>query len=129
MGILKSHLGGKYLASSDLDGDGKEFGMVLTIAGISEADVSRQDDPTSEIRPILAFKEDVKSLVLNKTNLSFVTGRFGEDDQKIVGCKVGVWVNPEVEYAGKLVQGLRLCDHKAIAEAGGDEGKTPDVPF
>ncbi len=124
MGILKSHLGGKYLASSDLDGDGKEFGMVLTIAGISEADVSRQDDPTSEIRPILAFKEDVKSLVLNKTNLSFVTGRFGEDDEKIVGCKIGVWVNPEVEYAGKLVQGLRLCDHKSIGD-----GEEKEIPF
>ncbi len=123
MGILKSHLGGKYLASSDLAGDGKEFGKVLTISGISEADVSRQDDPTSEIRPILEFEGDTKSLVLNKTNLSFVTGKFGEDDAKIVGCKIGVWVNPEVQYAGKLVQGLRLCDHKSI----GNDGE--EIPF
>ncbi len=125
MGILKSHLGGKYLASSDLDGDGKEFGRVLTISGIEEADVSRQDDPTSELRPILNF-EDSKGLVLNKTNLNFVTGHFGEDDNKVVGCKVGVWVNPRVEYAGKLVQGLRLCDHREI----GKEGATDkEIPF
>lgn len=109
MGILKEHAGGKYLASSDLDGDGKEFGNIVTITDITEDDVSRQDDPTSEMRPILHFKE-CKALVLNKTNLNFILGRFGEDEKKVIGNKVLVWVNPDVEYAGKVVKGLRLAD-------------------
>ena len=109
MGILKDHAGGKYLASTDLDGDGKEFGNIVTITDITEADVSRQDDPTSEMRPILHF-EECKGLVLNKTNLNFVLGRFGEDEKKVIGNKVLVYVDPNVTYAGKTVSGLRLAD-------------------
>jgi hypothetical protein len=111
MGILKDHSGGKFLASSDLDGDGKDFGMILEITDITEEDVSRQDDPESQLRPILHFKE-AKPLVLNKTNLNFVLGRFGEDEKKVIGNKVLVWCNPDVEYAGKVVKGLRLADPK-----------------
>lgn len=109
MGILKDHSGGKYLASSDIDGDGKEFGNIVTISDITEADVSRQDDPQSEMRPIIHF-EECKPLVANKTNLGFILGKFGEDEQKVIGNKVLVYIDPEVMYAGKKVKGLRLAD-------------------
>jgi len=125
MGILKDHAGGKYLASSDLPGDGKDHGLVLTISDITEADVSRQDDDKSEMRPILEFKE-MKGLVLNKTNLNFILARWGDDEKKVVGCKVGVFVDPNVQFAGKTVKGLRLCDHKDITES---EDLDKEIPF
>ncbi len=109
MGILKDHAGGKYLASSDLDGDGKEFGMILTITDITEDDVSRQDDPQSEMRPIIHFAE-AKPLVANKTNLNFILGRYGDIEEKVIGNKVLAYVDPDVMYAGKKVKGLRLAD-------------------
>lgn len=111
MGILKDHKGGKYLASDDLEGTGKEFGLTLTITAITEDDVSRQDDPESEMRPVLHFEKQ-KPMVLNKTNLNFILSRFGDDDKKVIGNQVLVWVNPDVEYQGKLVKGLRLADAK-----------------
>lgn len=122
MGILKDHAGGKFLASSDLGGDGKDQGIVATITDITEDDVSRQDDPQSEIRPILHL-ENYKPLVMNKTNLNFILARWGDDESKVIGCKVGVYVDPTVQYAGKTVKGLRLCDHKEIVE------HDTDIPF
>ncbi len=119
MGILKDHSGGKFLASSDLDGDGKDQGLVVTISDITEADVSRQDDDHSEIRPILHF-EETKPLVMNKTNLNFILAKWGQDEKKVLGNKVGVFVDPTVQYAGKTVKGLRLCDHKEIVRLDDD---------
>ena len=122
MGILKQHAGGKFLASSDLGGDGKPGGSVFTITDITEEDVSRQDDPKSELRPILHF-EGAKPLVLNKTNLNFILSRCGDEEKKVIGCKVGVYVDPYVEFAGKTVKGLRLCDRKEIVIL------DDDIPF
>ncbi len=118
MGILKDHAGGKYLRSDDINGVGKGFGLVQEIAKFSEADVSRSDDPESEIKPILHFQSDLKPMVLNATNLNMILALFHTDDEdKIEGQKIGVWVDDRVAYAGKMVKGLRLCDHKEIKEA------------
>ncbi len=115
MGILKSHMGGKYLRSDDIDGTGKEFGIVAEITDFTEADVSRKDDDASEVKPIIHFDGDWKPMVLNSTNLSTVIALFGDDETKVIGKKIGVWVDDRVQYAGKLVKGLRLCDHKEIS--------------
>ena len=117
MGILRQHSGGKYLRSDDLDGTGKAFGVVEQILEFTEADVSRSDDPTSEIKPILHFNGDRKPMVLNATNLNKILALFhSDDDDKVIGQKVGIWVDDEVAYQGKMVKGLRLCDHKEISE-------------
>ena len=122
MGILKDHAGGKYLRSDDLVGTSKEFGQVETIADFTEADVSRSDDPESEMKPILHFESDTKAMVLNATNLQMILALFHTDDEeKIKGQKIGVWVDDRVAYQGKMVKGLRLCDHKEIKEAFDDE--------
>ena len=119
MGILKDHMGGKYLRSDDIAGTGKDFGLVQTIAEFTEADVSRSDDPESELKPILHFAGDLKAMVLNATNLQMILALFHTDDEeKIKGQKIGVWVDDRVAYQGKMVKGLRLCSHKEI---GGDE--------
>lgn len=115
MGILKDHLGGKYLRSDDINGVGKAFGIVETISDFTEADVSRSDDPTSEVKPILHFSGETKPMVCNATNLNMIAALFKTDDEsKIVGQKIGIWVDDRVAYQGKMVKGLRLCDHKEV---------------
>ena len=119
MGILKDHAGGKYLRSDDIPGTGKAFGQVEEIATFTEADVSRSDDPESEIKPIIHFVSDTKPMVLNATNLNMILALYHTDDEeKIVGQKIGVWVDDRVAYQGKMVKGLRLCSHKEVGGEG-----------
>lgn len=122
MSLLKKHAGGKYLAADDF-GERlyKEAGVVLTIAGLSEANVAREDQ-REEIKLIVAF-EDSKSLVANKTNTNMIVGLFGSEDNHAIGKKIGLYVDPDVKNKGKTVKGLRLCDHNEI----GDQAN--DVPF
>lgn len=117
MGILKQHAGGKFLRSDDLGGIDKAFGIVATITDFTEADVSRQDDPDSELKPVIHFDGDLKPMVLNTTNLNMVLALFKTDDEeKIKGQKIGIYVDDRVQYAGRTVKGLRLCDHREIGE-------------
>jgi hypothetical protein len=121
MGILKDHAGGKFLKSDDIFGVQKEFGVIEVIKDFTESDVSRSDDPTSEIKPILHFMGDLKPMVLNTTNLNMILALFHTDDEsKIIGQKIGIYVDDRVSYQGKLVKGLRLCHHDEV----GTEKKT-----
>lgn len=110
MGILKQHAGGKYLSSADIDGTGKENGIIATITDITEDNVARADDPNQELKAVLHFKGDTKPMVLNKGNLGFVLAAFGDDDKNAYGKDVLIWVDPDVKYQGKTVSGLRLAD-------------------
>ena len=122
MGILKDHAGGKYLKSEDIFGVQKEFGVIQTIKDFTEADVSRSDDPESEIKPILHFEGDLKPMVLNATNLNMILALYHTDEEeKIIGQKIGVYVDDRVAYQGKMVKGLRLCSHKEIGESFNEE--------
>jgi len=121
-GLLKKHSGGSYLSSEDFgERLGKDAGVILTIADLTEANVAREDQKP-EYKLIIHF-EDSKPLVANKTNTNMLTALFGTDETKVLGCKIGLWVNPEVEHKGKMVKGLRLCDQKEIGEFG------DDIPF
>ena len=116
MGILKDHAGGKYMRSDDISGVQKEFGIVAEITDFTEADVSRSDDPQSEVKPVIHFSGDLKPMVLNTTNLNMVLSLFKTDrEDQIIGQRIGIYVDDRVAYQGKLVKGLRLCDHKEIS--------------
>lgn len=121
-GLLKKHAGGTYLSSEDFgERIGKDAGVILTIADLSEANVAREDQKP-EFKLICHF-EDQKPLACNKTNCNMITGLFGTDETKVIGQKIGLWVNPDVTHKGKTVKGLRLCDHREIGEFG------DDIPF
>lgn len=123
MSLLKKYSGGKYLSSEDFPEERvwKETGVILTITGFDEANVAREGQP-EEVKLIIHFK-DSKSLVANKTNANMVCDLFGVDESRVVGQKIGLYVDPEVKNKGKTVRGLRLCDHKSIGESGND------IPF
>jgi len=122
MSLLKKHAGGKYLAADDFgDRLNKEAGVILTINSLSEANVAREDQ-RPEVKLIVGF-EDSKPLVANKTNTNMIVGLFGTVEDKVIGCKIGLYVDPDVKNKGKTVKGLRLCDYKEIGESG------DDIPF
>jgi len=124
MSLLKKHSGGKYLSSEDFPENRvwKETGVVLTITDFTESNVAREG-AEPEVKLICHF-EDSKPLVCNKTNTSMITDLFGVDESKVIGKKIGLYVDPEVKNKGKTVRGLRLCDHKAIGQEFSD-----DIPF
>ena len=122
MSLLKKHAGGKYLAADDFgERLHKEAGVVLEITGLSEANVAREDQ-RPEVKLIVEFK-DSKSLVANKTNTNMIVGLFGSEEDKVIGKRIGLYVDPDVKNKGKTVKGLRLCDHKEIGEF------ADDIPF
>ena len=134
MSLLTKHAGGKYLRSDDLPGTGTENAVKLIISNVTEANVARQDQQP-EYKAVLEFEGDTKPMVLNATNLKMLIKNFGtEDENKIIGKVVSVYVKDDVEYQGEVVMGLRILksiDHAEPTKK--DEPPTgepdDDIPF
>jgi hypothetical protein len=80
--------------------------IVATIAGVEMRDVGSEDN--AETKPVMDFKEDIKSLVLNVTNITTLEMLYGDDSDNWVGQKIEVYADPNIMYAGKRVGGLRV---------------------
>ena len=126
--------GGTYLRKDDVSDD-----MLLTIKSINRETVGNDED--AEEKYILYFKELDKGLVLNKTNIQMAAKATGEDDSdNWPGKKIVLYFDESVQYAGKVVGGLRLrAARKAAKPPGQTESKHPptaslddldeDIPF
>ena len=93
----------KYLAKEDVG----TTGMNLTIAGFKRETVGNGAD--ADERAVMYFKEDFKPMVLNKTNknrlkhyLSVTTA------EECAGKKINVYNDPDIEFGGEIVGGLRI---------------------
>ena len=117
----------KYLAKDDVG----EAGKVLTIAGFAHADIGQGAD--TERKAIINWKEDIKPMVLNKTNAERLKYIFKSDDPStVIGSVVNVYNDPMVEFAGKLVGGLRIrpagtAQDQSRAPLQGNQQPTPPV--
>lgn len=77
----------------------------LTITKVVAEEVGRD----KEIKPVAYFKEDTRGLVLNKTNYGVLAEALGSTDtDRWVGTRVELSYNPEVQFGGKTVGGLRI---------------------
>lgn len=72
-------------------------------------------DDGNELKTILAFQGNVKSMILNKTNAEFLVAEFGDDSDLWLGKTVELYVDPSVMFGGKRIGGVRL---RAPAGAG-----------
>lgn len=90
----------KYLAKTDLPA----AGLNLTIAGFTMVHLNDGD------KPAMAFLEaNIKPMLVNKTNRNRLTEIFGTDDsQQMIGRRVNVYNDPNVEMGGAQVGGLRV---------------------
>ena len=108
----------KYLTKGDV-GNGK----LLTIKEWKKEDVSMENQPAS-MKYVLYFDEEKKGLVLNNTNgkrIQSVAGSADFDDW--AGTKVVLYNDPDVEFAGKTVGGIRIRAPK------NQQQEEQDIPF
>ena len=93
----------KYLKQSDVADD-----TVVTVEKVGKANVAREgDDP--EYKWLVRFAEFKKPMVLNSTNIKRLAKACqSEDTDDWTGKQVILYVDPDVEFAGNVVGGLRI---------------------
>lgn len=94
----------KYLKQADVGEDG----LILTIKGFKQEELE-DDNGNNESKVIMYFMEDVKPMVLNRTNSQLVgvaTGAKTAGEAK--GKKIVVYSDPTVGFGGKITGGLRI---------------------
>lgn len=113
----------KYLSKDDVG----EAGRNLTIKGFKREPV-KNDAGTNEDKAVMYFEEDIKPMILNKTNmnrLAVITKAETTGDCK--GKTINVFCDPMVEFGGKIVGGLRIRAEQAVQQpAPADDD---DLPF
>ena len=106
-------IGGNYLKKEDIDG-----ARIVTLTDVwSEAVLS-----AGRKKLVVSFREFEKPLILNKTNIKRLARIFGTGDTKAWRGPVTLYVEPGVEYAGRVVGGIRVRP-AAKAES---RGESPD---
>jgi hypothetical protein len=121
----------KYLKQSDVDED-----RVVTVVKVGKANVAKEGEEP-EYKWLIRFKEFNKPMVLNSTNIKRLAKACASDDtDEWVEKQVVLYVDPDVEFAGNVVGGLRVRAHKAPpksvmpAQTGGRFDDVPDdIPF
>lgn len=93
---------GSYLKKEDVPQP-----QLLTISAVKEEQVGHGE--SSDTRAVCYFEEVEKGLVLNVTTINTLEALFGTDESDaFAGKKVVLYADPEVQYQGKRVGGLRL---------------------
>ena len=108
---MSNFLGGQFLAAADLSGKVAD----ATISGCT-AEMMQGSNGQQQQKPVLAFSNVTKRMVLNKTNLSVLCSAFGTDSGQWVGKSVQLYAEPTF-MAGKQLMGLRLRPVVAAAPA------------
>lgn len=97
----------------------KFLGSYLRKEEIPDPIIARVRDAKEEIleenegpkpKLVLYFEEFEKGLVCNKTNINLLIDFFGGDDEidHWIGHDIGLYVDPNVMFAGKRVGGIRV---------------------
>ena len=98
---------------------------LLTVKLVDVANVAREGEKADN-KPVMHFREMDKPMVLNSTNLKRAAKAFGSDEtDDWVGKKIVLYFDPDVEFGGEIVGGLRLRAPKGQQP----EPEDLDVPF
>lgn len=100
---LKAMYGGRMLSTDDI-GDRK---IRTKIQKVRKEEV-RKDDGTKQWRLVLSLESLDKSMVVNATIKDVLVAALGRVPSKWIGASVGIFVDPNVMFAGKRVGGVRL---------------------
>lgn len=93
----------KYLRKEDAPNP-----ILVTVSRVTKENVAKPNDPP-KVRGILYFIELEKGMVLNATNLKRAARALNSDDTDAwIDRKLVVYTDPDVEYGGELVGGLRI---------------------
>lgn len=122
----------KYLRQQDVDGE-----IPVTVHALKKVNVAR-DDEDPEYRWTVKFAEYPKPMVLNVTNLKRMAKALGDDTDGWLGNQVILYVDPDIEFGGNVVGGLRIkgVPRKVVRPAGKVDERNPpagideqDPPF
>jgi hypothetical protein len=121
-------------------------GILVTIKEVAQENVAKEGAP-EEMKWCCFFSECEKPLVLNSTNIQLIAAITGKQTtEEWTGCKVVLYNDPTVSYAGKIMGGIRVRAPRGralnqtpaqarpapaqapVAPAAEPEGD-PDVPF
>jgi len=115
----------KYLTKDDVGEDG----MILTIKGVRMETL--ESDEGNEDKVVLHFQENVKPMVLNRTNAQLIavaTGAKTAGEAK--GKKIVVFNDPTVSFGGKITGGLRIRKVSGAPKAAPkDDDLNDSIPF
>ena len=107
----------KYLKGSDVGP-----GILVKFKSVTKENVGKEDDP--EWKYVALFDGAPKPMVLNKTNIKKLEKAFESDNtDDWTGKECVIYFDPDVEFGGEAVGGLRIRKPKA---------QTPpekDLPF
>lgn len=115
----------KYLSKSDVGEDG----LILTIKGF-RMETLKSDDG-DEDKMVMHFMEDMKPMVLNRTNAQLVGVATGSKNAgEARGKQIVVFNDPTVGFGGKITGGLRIkkvtgAPRPATPRAEFDEASVP----
>lgn len=123
----------KYLKQSDVEED-----TVVTVDKVGKANVAREGDEP-EYKWLIRFKEFKKPMVLNSTNIKRLAKACdSEDTDEWIGKQAILYVDPDVEFGGNVVGGIRIRAHRQEkqprqvqqAPTGGKfDDMSDDIPF
>jgi hypothetical protein len=117
----------KYLTKDDVGEDG----LVLTVKGFRMETLKGDDG--EEDKMVLHFMEDVKPMVLNRTNSQLVgvaTGAKVAGEAR--GKQIVVYNDPTVSFGGKITGGLRIkkiAGQPKAAPPKSNVDPDDDIPF
>jgi|TARA_R110000751_G_scaffold80621_1_gene162679 hypothetical protein len=116
---------GTYLKGEELTTEGENF----RITGVTEEVLANRDGSPGDTRFILALS-GAKPLVLNKTNIRRLVAAFDSNESdEWIGKTIQLYLDPDVEFGGEVVGGIRL---RAVPKAAKKAGKPTDedaIPF
>ena len=120
---LDSAYGSKFRSGPDV-GDRKIRSKVLKV----RKDDMRGKDGTSRKRLVLVLEGLDKPMVLNKTNKDVLVSALGKVPANWINASVGIYVDPNVMYAGVRTGGLRLRVLGPVVTAARREPEPPPPP-
>lgn len=117
----------KYLKQSDVTDE-----TLVTVQGLKKVNVAREDDDP-EYKFVIKFQEFDKPMVLNSTNIKRLGKALGDETDGWVGGQVMLYVDPDIEFGGNIVGGLRIRGAKApskpTTKVSHGSGPDSDVPW
>lgn len=111
----------KYIKQEDVDGE-----VLVTIRSVKKENVAKEDDEP-KYKGVIKFDEFKKPMVANPTNLKRIAKAFGNDTEGWIEKQVILYVDPDVEFGGKIVGGLRLRVPSRIAKGAAPKRSLDDV--
>ena len=95
----------RYISVSDFDRNEEK---TVTIDRIEDENVDDLSGASSQKAIVYFRDEGIKPMVLNRTNAEALADEFDDDEEKMIGEEIILYVDRNVQMGGKRVGGVRI---------------------